>query len=60
VETGSGKTPAFGVSILHHLPEEREKSGRLHVEDEQTMEESSKGGPLHALILTPTRELAKE
>uniref|UniRef100_A0ACD5V509 Uncharacterized protein n=1 Tax=Avena sativa TaxID=4498 RepID=A0ACD5V509_AVESA len=59
-ETGSGKTLAFGLPILQRLLEEREKAERLHVEDGKAMEESSTGGPLRALILTPTRELAKQ
>jgi ATP-dependent RNA helicase DDX24/MAK5 len=59
-ETGSGKTLAFGLPILQRLLEEREKAERLHIEDEKTTEESSTGGPLRALILTPTRELAKQ
>ncbi|CAL5031086.1 unnamed protein product [Urochloa decumbens] len=58
-ETGSGKTLAFGLPILQRLLEEREKAARLHQEDEK-MEESSGGSPLRALILTPTRELAKQ
>ncbi|XP_066345479.1 DEAD-box ATP-dependent RNA helicase 13-like [Miscanthus floridulus] len=58
-ETGSGKTLAFGLPILQRLLEEREKAARLHQEDEK-MEEHSGGSPLRALILTPTRELAKQ
>ena len=58
-ETGSGKTLAFGLPILQRLLEEREKAARLHHYDEK-MEESSGGSPLRALILTPTRELAKQ
>ncbi|CAN6228792.1 unnamed protein product [Urochloa humidicola] len=58
-ETGSGKTLAFGLPILQRLLEEREKAARLHQEDEK-LEESSGGSPLRALILTPTRELAKQ
>ncbi|OEL27591.1 DEAD-box ATP-dependent RNA helicase 13 [Dichanthelium oligosanthes] len=58
-ETGSGKTLAFGLPILQRLLEEREKAARLQQEDEK-MEESFKGSPLRALILTPTRELAKQ
>ncbi|CAO2035713.1 unnamed protein product [Urochloa humidicola] len=58
-ETGSGKTLAFGLPILQRLLEEREKAVRLHHEDEK-LEESSGGSPLRALILTPTRELAKQ
>ena len=58
-ETGSGKTLAFGLPILQRLLEEREKAARLHHDDEK-MEESSGGSPLRALILTPTRELAKQ
>uniref|UniRef100_A0A8R7PHY5 ATP-dependent RNA helicase n=1 Tax=Triticum urartu TaxID=4572 RepID=A0A8R7PHY5_TRIUA len=59
-ETGSGKTLAFGLPILQRLLEERDKTTRLHVEDEKVAEGSSTGGPLRALILTPTRELAKQ
>nr|XP_051215567.1 DEAD-box ATP-dependent RNA helicase 13-like isoform X17 [Lolium perenne]XP_051215568.1 DEAD-box ATP-dependent RNA helicase 13-like isoform X18 [Lolium perenne] len=59
-ETGSGKTLAFGLPILQRLLEEREKAERVHVEDGKLTEESSSGGPLRALILTPTRELAKQ
>ncbi|XP_039774807.1 DEAD-box ATP-dependent RNA helicase 13-like isoform X2 [Panicum virgatum] len=58
-ETGSGKTLAFGLPILQRLLEEREKAARLHQDDEK-MKESSGGSPLRALILTPTRELAKQ
>ncbi|RLM74710.1 DEAD-box ATP-dependent RNA helicase 13 [Panicum miliaceum] len=58
-ETGSGKTLAFGLPILQRLLEEREKAARLHQDDEK-MEENSGGSPLRALILTPTRELAKQ
>ena len=59
-ETGSGKTLAFGLPILQRLLEEREKAERLHAVDEIANDESSTGGPLRALILTPTRELAKQ
>ena len=58
-ETGSGKTLAFALPILQRLLEEREKATRLHQEDEK-MEKHSGGSPLRALILTPTRELAKQ
>lgn len=58
-ETGSGKTLAFGLPVLQRLLEEREKATRLQQEDEK-MEERSGGSPLRALILTPTRELAKQ
>ncbi|XP_062226137.1 DEAD-box ATP-dependent RNA helicase 13 [Phragmites australis] len=59
-ETGSGKTLAFGLPILQRLLEEREKAARLHQEDKKMVDESSRGSPLRALILTPTRELAKQ
>ncbi|KAK3150279.1 hypothetical protein QOZ80_3AG0231170 [Eleusine coracana subsp. coracana] len=59
-ETGSGKTLAFGLPILQRLLEEREKAVGLQQEDEETIKESSKESPLRALILTPTRELAKQ
>ncbi|KAG0526596.1 hypothetical protein BDA96_06G158700 [Sorghum bicolor] len=58
-ETGSGKTLAFGLPILQRLLEEREKAARLHQEGDK-MDERSGGSPLRALILTPTRELAKQ
>ncbi|KAL6903525.1 hypothetical protein ACP4OV_004338 [Aristida adscensionis] len=59
-ETGSGKTLAFGLPILQRLLEERDKATRLRQEDESVVEGSSTGSPLRALILTPTRELAKQ
>ncbi|KAK3148568.1 hypothetical protein QOZ80_3BG0296650 [Eleusine coracana subsp. coracana] len=59
-ETGSGKTLAFGLPILQRLLEEREKAVGLQQEDEETIKERSKESPLRALILTPTRELAKQ
>uniref|UniRef100_A0A0E0KSP8 ATP-dependent RNA helicase n=1 Tax=Oryza punctata TaxID=4537 RepID=A0A0E0KSP8_ORYPU len=59
-ETGSGKTLAFGLPILQRLLEEQEKAMRLSREDESTQDENSKESPLRALILTPTRELAKQ
>jgi ATP-dependent RNA helicase DDX24/MAK5 len=59
-ETGSGKTLAFGLPILQRLLEEREKAVRLHQEDGETIQERSRGSSLRALILTPTRELAKQ
>ncbi|CAD6263090.1 unnamed protein product [Miscanthus lutarioriparius] len=58
-ETGSGKTLAFGLPILQRLLEEREKAARLHQEGKK-MDERSGGSPLRGLILTPTRELAKQ
>ncbi|WVZ95774.1 hypothetical protein U9M48_041497 [Paspalum notatum var. saurae] len=58
-ETGSGKTLAFGLPILQRLLEEREKAARAHQVNEK-LEEPSGGSPLRALILTPTRELAKQ
>ncbi|XP_008801266.2 DEAD-box ATP-dependent RNA helicase 13 [Phoenix dactylifera] len=59
-ETGSGKTLAFGLPILQRLLEEREKDARLLLKDpdEKLVEKGFKGGPLRALIVTPTRELA--
>ncbi|MHA1554034.1 MAG: DEAD/DEAH box helicase [Alphaproteobacteria bacterium] len=42
-QTGTGKTAAFSLPLLHHLAEERERVGR---------------GRAGALILAPTRELA--
>uniref|UniRef100_A0A0D3FXU5 RNA helicase n=1 Tax=Oryza barthii TaxID=65489 RepID=A0A0D3FXU5_9ORYZ len=59
-ETGSGKTLAFGLPILQRLLEEQEKAMRLSREDESTQDENSRESPLRALILTPTRELAKQ
>ena len=43
-QTGTGKTAAFALPILHHLATERPASGR----------------PIRALMLTPTRELAAQ
>ena len=43
-QTGTGKTAAFALPILHHLAAERPERGR----------------PIRALILTPTRELAAQ
>ena len=45
-ETGSGKTLAFGLPILHSLLHDWEKYGDMHTP--------------YALILAPTRELAKQ
>lgn len=43
-QTGTGKTAAFALPILHHLASEKPTSGR----------------PIRALMLTPTRELAAQ
>ena len=43
-QTGTGKTAAFALPILHHLASEQPNSGR----------------PIRALMLTPTRELAAQ
>ena len=43
-QTGTGKTAAFALPILHHLANEQPGSGR----------------PIRALMLTPTRELAAQ
>ena len=43
-QTGTGKTAAFALPILHHLAAKRPERGR----------------PIRALILTPTRELAAQ
>ena len=43
-QTGTGKTAAFALPILHHLAGRKPSSGR----------------PIRALILTPTRELAAQ
>jgi superfamily II DNA/RNA helicase len=55
-ETGSGKTLAFGLPILQRLLDEQEKSHKKSEFDKATKKQS--GGPLRALIVTPTRELA--
>ncbi|CAL9092536.1 unnamed protein product [Musa textilis] len=57
-ETGSGKTLAFSLPILQRLLEEREKEGRLIHQNRNSDEKVFSGGPLRALIITPTRELA--
>ena len=43
-QTGTGKTAAFALPILHHLAARKPSSGR----------------PIRALMLTPTRELAAQ
>lgn len=43
-QTGTGKTAAFGIPLLHHLYESKNDHGRK--------------GKIKALIVTPTRELA--
>ena len=43
-QTGTGKTAAFALPILHHLARRKPSTGR----------------PIRALILTPTRELAAQ
>ena len=43
-QTGTGKTAAFALPILHHLASEKPSNGR----------------PIRALMLTPTRELAAQ
>ncbi|XP_042377978.1 DEAD-box ATP-dependent RNA helicase 13-like [Zingiber officinale] len=57
-ETGSGKTLAFGLPILQRLLEEREKEGRFLDESNTSTKKVFHKGPLRALIITPTRELA--
>jgi len=42
-QTGTGKTAAFGVPILHHLYQARQQQGKRKIK---------------ALVVTPTRELA--
>ncbi|KAJ5702303.1 ATP-dependent RNA helicase mak5 [Penicillium malachiteum] len=49
--TGSGKTLAFGIPILEHYLEKREKQGESS--------EKTPSSPM-ALILSPTRELAHQ
>lgn len=50
-ETGSGKTLAYGLPILDALLKRR---------DEAASEASVTRGPLAALVLCPTRELAMQ
>ncbi|XP_042451714.1 DEAD-box ATP-dependent RNA helicase 13-like [Zingiber officinale] len=57
-ETGSGKTLAFGLPILQRLLEEREKEGIFLDESNTSTKKVFHKGPLRALIITPTRELA--
>lgn len=46
-ETGSGKTLAFGIPIIGHI-----------ISKNEHQPEATETKPLHALVLTPTRELA--
>lgn len=55
-ETGSGKTLAFGLPILQRLLDDQEKHHKKAGFDKASKKQS--GGPLRALIVTPTRELA--
>ncbi|KAG0624918.1 hypothetical protein M758_2G013800 [Ceratodon purpureus] len=55
-ETGSGKTLAFGLPILQRLLDDQAKNHKKSEFDKATKKQS--GGPLRALIITPTRELA--
>lgn len=59
-ETGSGKTLAFGLPILQRLLEERDKAEKLISETGEANERIVSRGYLRALIITPTRELAKQ
>lgn len=59
-ETGSGKTLAFGLPILQRLLEEREKDEKMISETGEAHERIVSRGYLRALIITPTRELAKQ
>jgi hypothetical protein len=54
-ETGSGKTLAFGLPILQQIIELKDKQ-KIRGHDPK----SEKRNPLLALILSPTRELAKQ
>ncbi|CAM6088553.1 unnamed protein product [Calypogeia fissa] len=58
-ETGSGKTLAFGLPILQRLLEGQDKaSNKVRSEENSDNERERKQGPLRALIISPTRELA--
>ncbi|OAE35427.1 hypothetical protein AXG93_2587s1420 [Marchantia polymorpha subsp. ruderalis] len=61
-ETGSGKTLAFGLPILQRLLEEKDKAEHSLAPSEDDAETTTKKnrsvGPLRALIVSPTRELA--
>lgn len=55
-QTGSGKTLAFGLPILQVLLQEQEQ--QQQVQQDACGRQGRAGGPLRALILAPTRELA--
>lgn len=52
-ETGSGKTLAFGLPLLKHIMDLKERRKRNFAQPSDADDK-----PLYALILTPTRELA--
>jgi ATP-dependent RNA helicase RhlE len=51
-QTGTGKTAAFALPVLHQLMVERDAMG--------PRADRAKGRPIRALVLTPTRELATQ
>jgi len=57
-QTGSGKTLAFGLPILHALLAERAGVGGGGGGGRASDRRGRGGGPLRALVMAPTRELA--
>ena len=51
-QTGTGKTAAFSLPVLHRLLAEGQRT--------EPQGKSKRGRPIRALVLTPTRELANQ
>ncbi len=61
-QTGTGKTAAFGLPILHLLEQARGEKQEAKVDTESSKKSKSRSrkGSVKALILSPTRELTQQ